>query len=480
MSFARSSAFRSHLKRLLFLEGGRTVVKATGNALALRVQHNDRVDRVQRVHRAARLPLPSDSRTANCRTRKMNKGLVVDGLVVAGSRVDVGEVLRTLGREERLVEELSSDGGAAVAAQLADLSGRLQHNAARLVECEPGLRDLLERSWEQLHTGDWKAVKPQWRAVYAACALLLGHLHSLRGNWSEAARLFDLVLLMGTPSWHGMAHAALANAPVDLQEDVPGERLQWSESPPLALAPALAKWPRLTEYAQAAWPSLSEFEERHLKAGQPCVFRGLARDWPAVKQWRNVDYLMEIMGGRTVPIELGKHYMDASFSQQLMPFGAFLRQHVLGKSDTIGYLAQTELLQQVPALLQDLVVPDYCAMGSAPTVKPAINAWLGPAGTVSPLHTDPQHNVFVQVAGSKALLLHPASENARLYAEEGLMNNTSQVDAADPDLARFPKYAEARGWLAVVEAGDAVFIPHMCWHYVTSLQPSWSLSFWFD
>lgn len=68
----------------------------------------------------------------------------------------------------------------------------------------------------------------------------------------------------------------------------------------------------------------------------------------------------------------------------------------------------------------------------------------------------------------------------RRYAETGLMNNTSKVDAADPDLKQFPKYADAKGWLAVVEPGDAVFIPRMCWHYVTSLQPSWSLSFWFD
>lgn len=142
---------------------------------------------------------------------------------------------------------------------------------------------------------------------------------------------------------------------------------------------------------------------------------GLAREWPAITRWRNVEYLLQTMGSRVVPIELGKHYMDeASFAQQLMPFRSFLRKHVLRPCDTTGYLAQTELLQQVPALLKDLVVPDYIAMGANPTAAPAINAWLGPAGTVSPLHTDPQHNVFVQVVGTKALLLHPATENSCL------------------------------------------------------------------
>lgn len=40
-------------------------------------------------------------------------------------------------------------------------------------------------------------------------------------------------------------------------------------------------------------------------------------------------------------------------------------------------------------------VPEYCALGEG-DVK-SINAWLGPAGTVTPLHTDPHHNLFVQV-----------------------------------------------------------------------------------
>jgi [protein]-arginine 3-hydroxylase / protease len=111
---------------------------------------------------------------------------------------------------------------------------------------------------------------------------------------------------------------------------------------------------------------------------------------------------------------------------------------------------------------------------------PQINAWFGPAGTVSPLHVDPQDNILVQLVGYKAVLLHDKQQEEGLYRCEGTMTNTSQVDAAQPDVVAFPRYQQVKGNTIVLAPGDALFIPKGTWHYVTSLQPSWSLSFWFD
>jgi lysine-specific demethylase 8 len=55
-------------------------------------------------------------------------------------------------------------------------------------------------------------------------------------------------------------------------------------------------------------------------------------------------------------------------------------------------------------LRNDIYEPEYCCLREASTTNdeaddqgPEINAWFGPAGTLSPLHFDPKHNILVQV-----------------------------------------------------------------------------------
>ena len=50
---------------------------------------------------------------------------------------------------------------------------------------------------------------------------------------------------------------------------------------------------------------------------------------------------------------------------------------------------------QINELREDICVPDYCCAGGGELRS--LNAWFGPAGTVTPLHHHPHHNVFAQV-----------------------------------------------------------------------------------
>lgn len=50
---------------------------------------------------------------------------------------------------------------------------------------------------------------------------------------------------------------------------------------------------------------------------------------------------------------------------------------------------------QIPALKADILTPEYCVLGEGEVQS--VNAWFGPEGTQTPLHTDPHNNLLAQV-----------------------------------------------------------------------------------
>ncbi|TKA63483.1 hypothetical protein B0A55_09611 [Friedmanniomyces simplex] len=259
--------------------------------------------------------------------------------------------------------------------------------------------------------------------------------------------------------------------------------------------------------------------QEHLRIDcQPVIITGAIENWPARQLWENPEYLLRhTLGGRRfVPVEVGESYVSDGWSQRMMPMRDFVETYLL-PDDTAetGYLAQYDLFAQIPALRHDVRIPDICYSDPPPanadalrtaglsTVEqldePLLNAWLGPKGTKTPLHTDPYHNVLCQVVGYKYVRLYPPSETDRLYPrgvdEKGInMENTSRVDMSrlwslvhdslaeevDQENREFPLFQEARFVEAVLGPGDSLYVPLGWWHYVESLTTSFSVSFWWN
>ena len=357
-----------------------------------------------------------------------------------------------------LWQALQSAGGLAVCRLLQSASGAAAvvatvHAAAALDAC-----------WERLHTGDWRAVPVAWRDAYTLAALLRCQHAKAR---AERIELLDLAALVGGNLFRPDLDAALADE-LDAEGDQAG-----AKRARLDQGPALGEGEPLTGYGaielppgagvggipRADIPSLEAFATQHMAApGQPVVVTGLLTDWPAMQLWRRPEYLLSLAGERTVPVELGEHYLSAGWQQQLMTVRRFLELHVLPArprgGTPVGYLAQHPLFEQVPSLAGDIRTPDYCTLGSCGAVR-SCNAWLGPGGTVTPLHMDPEHNLLCQVVGVKHVRLYSPACTPLLYPHTGgHVTNSSRVDVRRVDRLQFPLFEGAPYLDVDLEAGE--------------------------
>lgn len=345
-----------------------------------------------------------------------------------------------------------------------------------------------------------------------------------REEWvQEAVRLLDMAVIMaGAPGREDMIGSLLGALQGfieeldDEEEEGPPRKKRRVEEDDDDRFPTEEGEKDLPEIqgriASRAALSMEAFEE-HMGTGSPLVVRDALDHWPALRErpWKSPAYLMNrtFGGRRLVPVEMGRSYTDTGWGQSIITFKEFMSTYLLRNAtgtqecQGIGYLAQHDLFAQVPSLRNDISVPDYCytdppppALGTAlgdreqpPKLEePLLNAWFGPAGTISPLHTDPYHNILCQVVGKKYIRLYSPSETKKLYPKgvEGGgvdMSNTSEVDveaAVETLDEEYPLFRGAEYVETILNEGECLYIPVGWWHYVRSLTVSFSVSFWWN
>ena len=105
--------------------------------------------------------------------------------------------------------------------------------------------------------------------------------------------------------------------------------------------------------------------------------------------------------------------------------------------------------------------------------------WLGPAGTVTPLHCDYDDNIFAQIWGSKRIFLSPPHHDQFLYPREAnAILFGSPFDPEAPDYEKFPLARQATLIECIVNPGDMLYVPAGWYHQVRALTFSLSSNRW--
>ncbi|KIW53037.1 hypothetical protein PV05_08639 [Exophiala xenobiotica] len=170
------------------------------------------------------------------------------------------------------------------------------------------------------------------------------------------------------------------------------------------------------------------------------------------------------------------------------------------------YLAQCDLTSLPESITHDIPSPRLVTRSSSGRIKGDVYAsslWLGRPPTYTPLHRDPNPNVFIQLAGRKVLRLLPPEVGAAIYDDvqkelshdhgsatirgEEMMAGPEKLAlhaAIWPDdhtTSRYAQVLSTYGLETEVSLGDALFIPRGWWHSVKGVGEgiTASVNWWF-
>jgi hypothetical protein len=237
----------------------------------------------------------------------------------------------------------------------------------------------------------------------------------------------------------------------------------------------------------------ARFEAEIVPAGHPAVLRGLVADWPAVQAADPIAHIVE--RANAVPAEIwagapeiaGRFGYTADFrgfnhDRKLATIAQLadllLRQRGTAQPFSL-YAGGVPIAKHLPALLGEVPMPLLEAGRDM-----LVSLWLGNR-TRTAAHWDLPQNLACVVAGHRRFTLFPTDQVANLYV--GPVDFTlagqpiSLVDVDAPDLERFPRFAEAlaHAETAVLEPGDALYLPSLWWHAVESLDEIGAMvNFW--
>jgi len=197
-------------------------------------------------------------------------------------------------------------------------------------------------------------------------------------------------------------------------------------------------------------------------------------------------------GVEAILSQLTKGSPPGTFHRFNAPLSLFLEACTARRSSYQLYIAQAQISDLPKELQDDLPTPRLVKEAGKGDVYDA-NIWMGIPPTYTPLHKDPNPNLFVQLASRKQVRLFRPVIGASIFRDVQMrIRQTSSPNFRGEEMMAGPERevldelvwgpsAIRDGLQAILGPGDALFIPKGWWHSIKSVgtDVTASVNWWF-
>lgn len=228
---------------------------------------------------------------------------------------------------------------------------------------------------------------------------------------------------------------------------------------------------------ERTFTSHEQFYRQHAWAAEPAVFRGIAKDWPAVRNWDLNFFADNYAATPAVMIDQeGLTGDDEDGRFEVTTLGRIASAIIAGEKRCLRF---APIIDENPHLKDDLDMAWLRGFRSKFSMREFFHFFLAPAATHTPMHCALESNAFVQVYGRKRWRFYPAMYQPFLDPPADRRPYFHSNYRPDKPSAEFPLGPYAPALEVVLEPGDAMYVPPFVWHCVDNLTPTVAVAYRF-
>jgi histone arginine demethylase JMJD6 len=238
--------------------------------------------------------------------------------------------------------------------------------------------------------------------------------------------------------------------------------------------------------------SYDDFVKEYVSINKPVILTDAMNHWKALGRW-SPEFFKQEFGNMEIDVNKVAWTERAGVPKPSVCSMAQFVDRVLASSDDnpAPYLRNQNLCDLFPSLLQEVMpLPRYLTPNWLPesfSMKPLQRVFRehaelqfyfgGQGGSFPSLHFDvlASHAFLMEIYGRKRFVIFSPDQQPYLYLQPNSRNH-SQVNVENPDLKKFPLFAQAKPIVFVLEPGELLFVPSGWWHTTKMLTPCISIS----